>query len=273
MTKMKKHKHIDRIKRVTTIFGYILFALSLVSLTLYTVIPFGSLFFNPAVQHFNIALILGSLVAGAVLPTLIAYILGDKSTRTKSKLDHHFNGVLFAIASYWLSNLFVIVNSDFVRDIQNDFPLPIATIIDAWPIFAVVLILAVVAIIFAKNNNKITLLELRPYQYILLGSIMAQFGYGIVYSLFHDTNYFTPVVLYCLIPILIFSVLFIAMSHIDIPKQFRLTSTSVAFSIGFISMTIGSQFLHSSAYFSDFLWSLTIGILVVVIYVILIHRK
>lgn len=271
MTKMKKH--IDRIKRVTTIFGYTLFCVSLVSLTLYTVVPFGSLFFNPAVQHFNIALILGSLIAGAVLPTLIAYILGDKSTRTKSKIDHHFNGVLFAIASYWLSNLFVIVNSDFIRNIQNNFPLPIATIINAWPIFAVVLILAIVAIIFAKNNNKITLLEFRPYRYILLCSIIAQFGYGIVYSLFHDPNYFMPIALYCLIPMLIFSVLFIAVSHIDIPKQLRITTTAVAFSIGFISMTIGSQFLHSSAYFSDFLWSLTIGIFAMVIYVILIHKK
>ncbi|MDQ5982326.1 MAG: hypothetical protein QG549_323 [Patescibacteria group bacterium] len=165
MTNMKKHKHINKIKRTTILFGYVLFGLSLVSLTLYTVIPFGSLLFTPAVQHFNIAIILGSLVAGALLPTLLAYILGDKSTRTKSKLDHHFNGVLFAITAYWLSNLFVIVNSDFVRDIQNNFPLPIATIINAWPIFAVVLILAVTAIILSKNNNKrITLLELRPYR-------------------------------------------------------------------------------------------------------------
>jgi len=82
-----------------------------------------------------------------------------------------------------------------------------------------------------------------------------------------------PIALYCLIPMLIFSVLFIAVSHLDIPKQLRLTTTAVAFSIGSISMTIGSQFLSNSANFSDFLWSLVIGISVIVVYIMLIRRN
>jgi len=269
---MKKHKHIDRIKQVTTVFGYILFALSVVSLTLYTVIPFGSILFVPGAQDFSVALILISLVAGAVLPPLVAYILGDKATKKRGKLDHHFNGVLFAIAAYWLSNVLALINSDGITQIREIFPEPFATIINAWPVYLVILVMSITAIIFVRNKKKITLLEFRPYQYILLGSIIAQFGYGIVYSFFHDPNRFMPVALYCGIPLIIFSLLFIAVSRIDIAKQLRLMVTAIAFSIGFISMVIGSQFLFNTANFSDFLWSLGIGIFAITIYMLLIRR-
>ena len=162
--KMKKNKQSDKFKKITIIFGYSLFALLVLATTISTIIPFGSMLLNPTVRHLNVAVLLVSLVAGAILPPLVSYLIGDRATHSKSKLDHHFNGVLFGIASYWLSTFFFFIASDVISNIRSAFSEPLATAIVSWPILPTLIILTAVAFGYVKSKKKVvSVLEYKPY--------------------------------------------------------------------------------------------------------------
>lgn len=265
---------MDSIKQSTVVFGYVLFALSLLALFLFTVIPFGSMLFIPAVKHPSVVLILSSLIAGAILPTLISYFIGERSTRTKRTLDHHFNGVLFGIAAYWLANLFSLISSDGIAYIRKTFSEPLATIINAWPILATVLLISLVAMGYAKQKrNKGSLLEFRPFQYVLFGGIIACFAYGILYSMYHGSNDYVQSSLYgAVVPLLFFGFAFAALPGRNVTKPFRTAFAAIAFSIGYIASGVSAQLLPGMPYQASQFLPLAIGFLAMVVYLVFIRR-
>ena len=84
---------------ITVRFGYALFALMVLSVVTSTIIPLSQALSYPTARHLNIWLMLLSFSAAAVLPLLVSYLIGDKVTHNKNKLLHHYNGVLFGLAS------------------------------------------------------------------------------------------------------------------------------------------------------------------------------
>lgn len=83
----------------TAIFGYVLFALVVIS----AVLSFASLVLSiqgsrgalPQVR--NLFLFIGISSLASLIPPLIAYFVGERGTKTRSPREHHNNGVLIAL--------------------------------------------------------------------------------------------------------------------------------------------------------------------------------
>lgn len=245
----KQNKKTESFKKVTIIFGYSLFGLLLVAVTLSTIVPFSSLLMSPGVRLFNVWTSLISLVAGAILPPLLSYVIGDRATHSKSKIDHHFNGVLFGIASYWLSLFFSFVASDGIAEIRARFSEPLASVIVAWPIFATLILLAVVAMAYIKSQKKQpSLLEYRPFQFTLFGGLIATLVYMLLNQYYVASTLWAISVLYVVIPVALIGVSFklLPAKYYASPMA-GLSLAVVAVSIGFIGLPIAGQLLPYSA--------------------------
>ncbi len=266
----KQSKRTEKTQRITIVFGYTLFILSLITLTISTIIPFGLYFFDPDVHHLNIAILLISLVAGAVLPPLASYFIGDRATHVKSKSEHHFNGVLFGIASYWLSLFFNFIESAMLPGIRSAVSEPWATVIAGWPILATLVIMVMVAIGYVKNRKKQpAVLGYVPYQLVLFAGLVATF----VYILLHQyTATWVTSLLYVIVPVIL-----VGGSYIILPaKQYsssmvRLTVAVVAVSIGFIASTIAGQLM---IYLTDNIAApLGVGVVALGLYLLITRQK
>lgn len=269
----KQNKQIDSLKKVTIIFGYSLFGLLLVAVTLSTIVPFSSLFFSPGVRLFNVWTSLISLVAGAVLPPLLSYLIGDKVTHAKSKLDHHFNGVLFGIASYWLSLFFSFVASDGIANIRAQFSEPLASVVVGWPIFATLIILAAVATAYVKGRKKYTsLLDYKPFQFTLFAGLIATFVYILLNQYYVASTLWVIAVLYVIIPVVLIAASYALLSaKYDVSPTVRLAMAVVAVSIGFIgSSVIGQLFLTYPGF--SMLIPILSGAFVFAVYLVLVCR-
>lgn len=148
--------------------GYILYGLLFVSVLLSTVFPWGELLLRPQAIRYNVILSLVALTVGALLPTVIGYLVGDKTTKSKNRLNHHFNGVLFGLLSYWI----MLILSAFVT---YPYDLPQNTrmiIINLVPSLGVLIISVPLAIAHARGRQaKHDIIEYQPYGIVLTGSI------------------------------------------------------------------------------------------------------
>jgi hypothetical protein len=267
---MKKQKQTNQLKNVTIVFGYSLFAFSLLAITLSTVIPFGSIYFNPASRHLNVAILLISLVSSAVLPPLLSYIIGDQVTHAKNKANHHFNGVLFGIAAYWVALFFSFVMSETITKVRDSFAEPLATIINGWPIVATIVIMAIVAFSYAHHQKKnSTVLEYKPYQIILLTSILGMFAYSLVLQHFYSDSNLVVSLLSILIPTVIVAVSYRLLGQYN-PVSTRLTLSLVAMSIGYITVSVAAQLVTDPS--PNISAPITMGVLSIVTYLLLIRR-
>lgn len=237
MLKMKKHKHIDKSQNVTILFGYSLFAFTLLAIIISTVIPFSSILSSPTAKHLNVVIVMIGLVAGTLVPPLISYILGDRATKTKSKVSHHFNGVLFGILAYWLSLLLTLLGSDSVLKIRESFTEPLATIIVGWPILAITFVMAILAISYASRNVKVSVLHYKPYQFILLATVIGTF----LYILINQNQWDIFGTLATLIPIVLIGISYRILPKISTPKLTLASNAIIAASMGVIAASLVGQ--------------------------------
>lgn len=109
------------VQRPLVFAGFILFGLLVLGWILSTAVPFGKMLFTPNVLHFNVAVILIGLTVGALLPFVIGYVIGDGSVKSKNKVSHSFNGVLFGLLAYWIMttlSLWVAIPSDSFSSVR-----------------------------------------------------------------------------------------------------------------------------------------------------------
>ena len=268
----KQTKQVESLKKITVIFGYSLFGLLLLAVVLSTVLPFGSMLFTPGVRHFNVWVALVSLTAGAILPPLVSYLIGDKATHSKSILDHHFNGVLFGIAAYWLSLFFFFIGSDVIGGIRSEFSEPLATAIAGWPIIATLIVLSAVAIGYVKNQKKKPLLlEYKPYQFTLFAGLVASFVYILSNQYFVASTLWVISLLYVVIPVILVGVTYKLLSA----KYYSSTMANIALavavvSVGFIASSIAGQLLMYPGV--SIMVPIVAGALALALYVALIRR-
>lgn len=271
MKKKSKQTNINSQRNVTVLFGYSLFVLTVAALLL-SMIPWGAvMFFNPVVKHFNVALTLVSFIAAVVLPPFVSYILGDRSTHSKNKVLHHFNGVLFGIATYWLSLLAGSLSSLTVSLVRDTFAEPWATVINGWPIVAIILIMAIVGTTYAhrqKDNGSV--LQHLPYQFVLIAGAISTFVYASTNQYYIQSIAWLVSTLYIVLPALMIVISYKALAKAQPSRSSRLAFAIVAVSIGFIAMTTSAQFIwYLSRY--EFI-PMIIGVIVWAIYLRLISR-
>jgi hypothetical protein len=274
-------KSTDTQKKVTIAFGYSLFAITIITLIIFTIIPFGGLAFDPhTINHTNTIILLITLVAGAIGPTLISYFLGDRATHIRNKTSHHYNGVLFGIAAYWMTLFFdfTSIGTGIFSGIMQDNSLFFPIVNNAWPIVTTSIIMIIVALTYAKHQkNKSSVLEHRPYRIVLIGSFVAFIGFLLIGYASQNFNSDDTLlsVLSLLTPIIITIVAFAVLKS-QSSKSVRLATSIVVMSIGAIASSLAGQIISSvvSPYYTSVMFvSQAIGIVVSLLFLWLIARK
>ena len=228
--------------------GYILFGLLITSVAISTTIPFGIMLFNPRVLHYNVAVTAVALTVGAFLPALLGYIVGDNSVKTKSKLDHHFNGVLFGLLAFWIVTILGgldILPYELLVTQQNARMILMNTL----PSIAVVLITATLAIAHTRSRQaKHDILEYKPFSILLIACVAVYSSWTLI------TDIVTENIGIFSFMLLMITTVFGLLSYVTLRKS-KLTTYSkivwsaVSLSVLFITMFISFQFVSGVSYY------------------------
>lgn len=209
MAKKATKKRIDQQQRLVVIGGYALFSLTVVGL-LVGFIPWIAFFQDPRVLHWNVLGIMIAFAVSALLPALAGYFLGDKATRNKSHLVHHYNGVLFGVLGFWLatalgmlsytsgvSELLIAVNPTWLTSVL--------------PVAVTLVILLVVGVLYVRSTgHQTSLLGYGPYKWLLIVSLVGLFvssGVSAINSAWDGSDPVASIVVAMLSPVMMAALL------------------------------------------------------------------
>lgn len=178
--------------------GYTLFSLLLISVFLSTTLPWTSILLHPNSIKVNVVIAMLSLTVGALLPVLVGYVIGDHSIKSKSKLSHHFNGVLFGLLAYWfmiIASAFVAIPSQLFFD--TNVRMILANLI---PGIGVAIIASIIAVMHARSRQaKLDVVEYKPFVLVLVVSIIAMPLLSVINNITTNSvnafTFFTPSVI------------------------------------------------------------------------------
>ena len=176
-TKLAKRSKVSQEKlnremRVTIYFGYGLFLLTFISLII-SIIPWFRFYTIGTVNMFNITMLLVSFAFTALAPPLVGYLAGDGATRSKSKLVHHYNGVLFGILGVWLwlSATMLVTYGQQWFPVANAFE---NTLLNLTPGIIAALITISLGVDYArKTRHQAPLIDYVPYRVAIIVSAVA----------------------------------------------------------------------------------------------------
>lgn len=239
---IKNKNNSNSTMKITTVFGYSLFALTILSFLLTTAIPFGLHLQSPTARHSNIVVMILVFGIAAILPALVSYVIGDKATHVKNKSLHHYNGVLFGIEAYWVAFLFSWVGFSSVFNV-GDYPYPTPLIVtNIMPVIFTIILMAVVAVNFAKQQrNKASVLHYRPFQVVLIASIVIGFVYPYVSGLFAANS--AVVIVALSIPLVAMAIAYKVLAKHNETLSSRLCDAFVAMSMGWVTVWLASSFI------------------------------
>jgi hypothetical protein len=242
---MKQNKNTpSRRHKITTIFGYSLFGLMAISFVLTTLIPMTSALQYPTARHSNIIVLIIVFAIATILPMLAAYFIGDKSTRSKKETLHHYNGVLFGFAAYWVAMLMSWIGFSTVFGVSDQpYPVPlIAT--NVTPVVLTIVIMSILAVVFAKKQrNNTSALEFLPYQLVLTISVAGTF----LVPYISESPYVTfPSIGYLIIPVAVSAIAYAILKKQKVSRFARLSDALVAMTIGWVTVWITQSFLSFS---------------------------
>ncbi len=274
----KADELLIRQRRVTIVFGYSLFLLTLVMLTVFTVIPWMSLLFNTTVtRHFNVLVVLISLTLGAILPTILSYVMGDSATHSKNKTSHHYNGVLFGIASYWLAILFMFIRIETTPNIMMSFTEPWSSILASWPALATIIVMLFVSITYAKNQkNKSSVLQHRPYQVVLVGSFVVLSVYIAIIGDYSIGMLAVASIASLILQVILIIIAYKVLSKSRLSKAVRLSEAVIAITVSGIAVSLVSQLvgrLNPLLTISSLVVPQVVGVCVWALYLWLVSRR
>ena len=259
-------------KKVTVFFGYGIFALILVGALVSTVVPLGGILFNPAVKHFNVAMMLVAFASAAILPSLISYILGDRATRGKDKLAHHYNGVLFGIGAYWLSMFITGYFWIVFEPLKELFPGYEVLVMNILPIIALLLVMTFVAIAYARTQKtKDSVMEHRSYQVVLIGVFIASLIGIIAQQLFIPSTVGLIAALFVVVPVSMVAISYKCVARTQPTRSARLTAAVAAVTLAFIAATVSGQLISYLTY--NTFAAIVFGAGVWVAYLYLVSRR
>jgi hypothetical protein len=244
MTKIKKTNSHSRL----TLTGYILFSLLIVSVLLSTTIPFWSLLFNPHALRVNVAISTIALTIGAFLPVLVGYVIGDHSIKTKSRLYHHFNGVLFGLLAYWIMMIFttfVSIPSDLASMSQNARIILINTL----PSFAVAAITTALAVAHVRSPQaKHDIFDYKPYRILLIGCVILLPAWSLFNSILTQSvniHSFVPLT----ITVLVGAISYTSLRNSTLNKLSKITWSAISVSVAYVTVLISWQLVSGLSYY------------------------
>lgn len=224
--------------------GYSLFILLVVATLISTTIPYGVLLFDPRVRHYNVAVMLIAFTIGALLPAVLAYVIGDKSIKSKSHLSHHFNGVVFGIFSYWLVMalpLFSFLPQSLMQNNQN-LMLVLANVI---PGIAVAIIASILAVLHIRSHHaRDDVLTYKPFFVLLLISILSlplwSIAQGIIDTMLSIAS-FIPLVILVIVGVVSYTTL----RRAKLTRYEKIAWSAMSISVGYVVTFVMSQFVFA----------------------------
>lgn len=233
--------------------GYVLFALIVLGILVSTVIPMTSLLLSPSAKQLNVLILLISLVAGGLLPVLIAYLIGDKETWSKNHSVHHYNGVAFGILAYWLSLIVSVVSPASVASVRTTISsFALSELINAWPILATTLVVAAIAIPYHRHHLRTDVVtSYGPYRWALWLSVgVMVIGVPIV-QFIHATD-FDPYSLLSFAVVLVpLIVCYISFHRLRVSMGEKVTLAIIGASLALITLYASIQLLPLSTHIDD----------------------
>lgn len=241
----KRNKKITP-QRITICAGYVLFALMVISLVLFTVLPFGSLLSNPATKHVNIVILIVSFSIGSIFPILVSYLIGNSPILSKNKSERHFNGVLFGALAYWIMSVFVIPMANLSTGIASA-PLIIRVgFVNGIPILGAIIVTTILAAMYVRDRNpKSTIIEYEPYQVTLIALVLVGIVWPIIGSAMMHNNanvysFITPT-----LAILFGYISYVTLRKAKLKKLGKLTWVALSVTVAFAAMLIFRQLISN----------------------------
>lgn len=224
--------------------GYILFSLLVIATLISTTIPFGILLFNPNALHHNVTITLIAFTLGALLPSLLGYIIGDHSVKTKGKLNHHFAGVLFGLLAYWIMMLltvFIATPLEFSESNRNVNLL----IVNLAPSIGVAVIATTLAVAHTRSRQaKQDIIKYKPFSTLLIASVVVTPLWSLIQNIVTNS-----VSIYTFVPFIIVtvagSISYLSFSKAKINTYDKVTWSAVSVSVLFVAMFAIPQLISS----------------------------
>lgn len=237
MTKNKKaptQRH-----KITTAFGYSLFGLMAVSFLFTTIFPMAQALLYPGARPANIIILVSVLAISLFLPALAAYFAGDSSTRSKKASLHHYNGVLFGFAAYWLVMLLSWFDFRALFGVGQSYPESMVAA-NLPPVVITLGIMIILAIVFAKNQKtRVSVLHFLPYQLVLLASVI---GVLTVPYLAPGVGVTLADISVLLVPLAVAAIAYVVLGKQGTSGLTRVSDALIAMSIGWIAVLVADSF-------------------------------
>ncbi|MBC7868825.1 hypothetical protein H7X69_01420 [Candidatus Saccharibacteria bacterium] len=239
---MTKTKNINP-QSPLVVSGYILFALLIIAVLLDT-IPRGIMLFDPRVLHYNVALFMVALIVGSLLPVFLAYVIGGHSVKSRSKLSHHFNGMLFGLLALWVMSIFTVIVTIPSEYFATSLTARVI-LVNSLPIIVVTIIASILAIAHARSRQaKRDILEYKPYSILLIGSIILLPVWSLVNNIFMQS-----VGIYSFLPLIIMVVLgvvsYATLRNSKLNVFTKITWSAVSVSVAYAAVFVLSPFITS----------------------------
>lgn len=237
----KKNIHLPLV-----ITGYLLFSLLVVSVLASTTVPMSLMLFDPRVIHANVAVLMISLTLGAILPVFVAYIIGDHAVRSKSRVQHHFNGMVFALFAYFLMislTVFIAVP----HGILGDNPISRAVLINSIPSVGIVLVTTFFAVLHVRSRQaKKDILEYKPFSISFLVLVLLLPIWFVLNNLM--TGNTGSYILTPLIAVLLPGVIaYVSIRRAKYSQYIKIVWSAVAIAVGYLALYVASQFVGALA--------------------------
>jgi hypothetical protein len=273
---IKNKKASNTYNKTTIIFGYILFALTVLSFLVSTAIPFSLSLSYPTARHFNIIVMIIAFGVAAILPALASYFIGDKSTHSKNKTLHHYNGVLFGIAAYWVMQLFDLIGLSSIFGV-NELPFPTPLVfVNVIPAILAIILMSIVAVAYTKKrNNKASILQYRPFQIVLIAGVAGPFLYSVSLNQNVSVSSLAASIGFLAIPVVIIAIAYKILAKYNATQLARLSDAIIAMSMGWIATWLPDSLITflRLPYQVASIASYMVGLVVFVAYLYLRTRK
>lgn len=224
--------------RTVSLFGAALFVAAVVVQTF----AVGSLLWRTSLTESESAasplLLVSMVLASALLTPLIAFTIGDKATKARSRYEHFYNGVLFALLAIWLG----ILVGQFIVPLFVSGLSYVASM--AWSAVIVIAMVLGLGVAYGKKRHQKLLHEYEPYQIALVLTLFALVATSLLQLVTSLLNpYPTEYGFAIVIPALMQVVMIVVPYRLSREKTVlgRLTESAIAASIGFTAVMIVGQ--------------------------------
>lgn len=228
--------------KVVSLFGIGLFVLAVIVQATLAGSVFWHLSLLESGRYVNVAGSFLLIVLAAILPPVAAYFIGDKSTKNRSQYEHHYNGVLFALLSVWITlavTVYIVpaipmVTIPYVTDEFNKL----------WPAVVAVIVAIAIGITYGHKRHQVLLHEYLPFQVALitpLAALVASSAIGTVAELANPLP--SAYGMLMLVPLFVMGLMLVVPLILSAEKSLmgKLTEAVLAASVGLFAVMIASQ--------------------------------